>query len=105
MRYLTVEQDSLGGTVAHFPRRKIVMTQPAELPLVGKVKFTEVLKEDLLAFWAGVVKKHQLRIRFGERVDEIKGNAHGFEVKDHARHLRHPHGPARNRAAWHAAQA
>lgn len=81
MRYLTVEQDSLGGTVAHFPRRKIVMTQPAELPLVGKVKFTEVLKEDLLAFWARIVKQHQLRIRFGERVDEIKGNGHGFEVR------------------------
>ena len=81
MRYLTVEQDSLGGTVAHFPRRKIVMTQPAELPLVGKVKFTEVLKEDLLAFWAGVVKQHQLRIRFGERVDGIKKNGQGFEVQ------------------------
>jgi thioredoxin reductase (NADPH) len=81
MRYLTVEQDSLGGTVAHFPRRKIVMTQPAELPLVGKVKFTEVLKEDLLAFWVGVVKQHQLRIRYGERVDGIKKNGQGFEVQ------------------------
>ncbi len=80
MRYLTVEQDSLGGTVAHFPRRKLVMTQPAELPLVGKVKFTEILKEDLLAFWADIVKQHQLRIRYGERVDEIKKNGKGFEV-------------------------
>ena len=61
MRYLTVEQDSLGGTVAHFPRRKLVMTQPAELPLVGKVKFTEILKEDLLSLWADIVKQHQLR--------------------------------------------
>jgi thioredoxin reductase (NADPH) len=81
MRYLTVEQDSLGGTVAHFPRRKLVMTQPAELPLVGKVKFTEIIKEDLLAFWADIVKQHQLRIRYGERVDEIKKNGQGFEVK------------------------
>ena len=30
LRYGTLEQDSLGGTVAHFPRRKLVMTQPAE---------------------------------------------------------------------------
>ncbi len=80
MRYLTVEQDSLGGTVAHVPRRKLVMTQPAELPLVGKVKFTEILKEDLLAFWADIVKQHQLRLRYGERVDEIKKNGKGFEV-------------------------
>jgi putative YpdA family bacillithiol system oxidoreductase len=81
MRYLTVEQDSLGGTVAHFPRKKLVMTQPAELPLVGKVKFTEIIKEDLLAFWTDIVKKHQLKIRFGERVDEINKNGQGFEVK------------------------
>ena len=81
LRYLTLEQDSLGGTVAHFPRRKLVMTRPAELPLVGLVKFTEILKEDLLAFWADIVKKHQLRIRYGERVDEIKANGHGFEVR------------------------
>ena len=45
------------------------MTQPAELPLVGEVKFTEILKEDLLAFWVDIVKQHQLKIRYGERVD------------------------------------
>ncbi|MBS0243886.1 MAG: 4Fe-4S binding protein, partial [Proteobacteria bacterium] len=36
LSYITVEQDSLGGTVSHFPRGKLVMTQPATLPLVGK---------------------------------------------------------------------
>jgi thioredoxin reductase (NADPH) len=30
---VTIEQDTLGGTVAHFPRGKLVMTQPALLPL------------------------------------------------------------------------
>jgi heterodisulfide reductase subunit A-like polyferredoxin len=48
--YLTIEQDSLGGTVASFPRRKLVMTAPATLPLIGKVKFTETTKEALLEF-------------------------------------------------------
>ncbi|HNP63246.1 MAG TPA: 4Fe-4S dicluster domain-containing protein, partial [Woeseiaceae bacterium] len=32
LRYVTLEQEELGGTVAHFPRRKLVMTQPADLP-------------------------------------------------------------------------
>ena len=81
LNYLTVEQDSLGGTVAHFPRRKLVMTKPAELPLVGMMKFTEILKEDLLAFWVKIVKQHQLRIRYGERVDEVKKNGQFFEVR------------------------
>jgi thioredoxin reductase (NADPH) len=81
LRYLTLEQDSLGGTVAHFPRGKLVMTQPAELPIVGKVKFTEIQKEDLLCFWEQVVGENKLRIRYGERVDEIKKNGAVFEVK------------------------
>jgi thioredoxin reductase (NADPH) len=81
LRYLTLEQDSLGGTVAHFPRKKLVMTQPAELPLAGKMKFTEVQKEDLLSFWEEIVSRHRLRIRYGERVDEIKKNGPIFEIR------------------------
>ena len=34
MRCVTVEQDSLGGCVFQYPRGKVVMTAPAELPLV-----------------------------------------------------------------------
>ncbi|MBL7781745.1 MAG: NAD(P)-binding domain-containing protein, partial [Saprospiraceae bacterium] len=38
LHFLTLEQDSLGGTVFNFPRSKIVMTAPMDLPLHGKVK-------------------------------------------------------------------
>ena len=41
----------LGGAVAHYPRGKIVMTAPVELPLVGKFQMRETSKEALLAFW------------------------------------------------------
>ena len=56
LNYLTLEQDSLGGTVAHFPRGKLVMTAPAMLPLHGRMKFSEIGKEDLLRFWTGIPK-------------------------------------------------
>ena len=72
LKFVTVEQESLGGTVAHFPRRKLVMTQPAELPIVGKVKFKEVQKEDLIEFWRGVEQKTGVSINYNERVDSIK---------------------------------
>jgi len=71
LKFVTVEQDSLGGTVAHFPRGKLVMTRPAELPIVGKMKFTETTKEQLLEFWTGVVQQTGLGIRYGERVTAI----------------------------------
>ena len=44
LRYLTLEQDSLGGTVFNFPRAKIVMTSAMDLPLYGKVKLSRLQK-------------------------------------------------------------
>ncbi len=81
LRFATVEQDSLGGTVSHFPRGKIVMTAPARLPLAGSMKFTETRKEALIEFWQGVVERTGLEIRAGERVEEIARAGNGFEVR------------------------
>ena len=77
LRFVTVEQDSLGGTVAHFPRGKLVMTQPAELPIVGKMRFTKTTKEKLLGFWQGVEAKTQLIVSYEERVTGIDPAAGG----------------------------
>jgi thioredoxin reductase/NAD-dependent dihydropyrimidine dehydrogenase PreA subunit len=83
LRYVTVEQDSLGGTVAHFPRGKVVMTAPARLPIVGKMNFREVSKENLLEFWEDVIDKTGIKISFGEYVESIdpNGNGSGFIIK------------------------
>lgn len=82
LRYRIVEQeDSLGGTVYHYPRNKIVMTAPINLPLVGKVKMTEISKEALLEFWHGIVNKTGLRIQFNERMEEMRPDGEGFLVK------------------------
>jgi heterodisulfide reductase subunit A-like polyferredoxin len=48
---ITLEQDSLGGTVYTFPRAKIVMTSPMDLPLYGKVKLYDTSKDELLQLW------------------------------------------------------
>ena len=37
LRFVTVEQDTFGGMVAHYPRGKLVMAGTAHLPMVGKV--------------------------------------------------------------------
>jgi thioredoxin reductase/ferredoxin len=80
-QHVTVEQDSLGGTVSHFPRGKLVMTAPVDLPLVGKVKFTETTKEKLLEFWQNVEKKTGVKINYRERVETVTQLETGFEVK------------------------
>lgn len=81
LRFVTLEQDTFGGTVAHFPKGKLVMTQPATLPIYGKVRFTEIRKEKLLGLWEDVIRRTGLAIRFGERVEGVTPIAGGFEVR------------------------
>jgi len=87
LRFITVEQQTLGGTVSHYPRGKLVMTQPAELPGHGKMKFREVNKETLLAFWTDVIAKSGLRIHYDERVDAVRKTSSGFELHTSRRTL------------------
>ena len=80
LRCVTLEQESLGGTVSHYPRGKVVMTQPAELPLVGKVRFRETTKEDLMAFWEKVVHDTGVKVNCGEPMESITPDEDGFVV-------------------------
>jgi thioredoxin reductase (NADPH) len=82
LKYRLIEQEeSLGGAVFHYPRNKIAMTAPVKLPIIGKVKMTEISKEKLLDFWNGVVTKTGLQIHFRERMEAIEKIDGGFVVK------------------------
>ncbi|HHI92239.1 MAG TPA: 4Fe-4S dicluster domain-containing protein [Gammaproteobacteria bacterium] len=80
LRFVTLEQETLGGTVSHYPRGKVVMTQPAELPLVGKVRFRETTKEELMAFWEKIVADTGLKVNCGEPMSTITADEDGFLV-------------------------
>ncbi|MBI5731006.1 MAG: NAD(P)-binding domain-containing protein [Ignavibacteriales bacterium] len=81
LKYLTLEQNSLGGTVYSFPRKKIVMTSPMHLPLYGKVKFTETSKPELLELWNEVLQKNKITIRENQKVVSIDKYDDHFLVK------------------------
>jgi thioredoxin reductase len=81
LRYVTLEQDSLGGTVFQYPRAKVVMTTPGTLPVVGKVTFRETSKEQLLTFWRQVEKRTGVKINYKERVEEITKKGQVFQIK------------------------
>src|ERR1700756_1040536 len=65
LNYLTIERDEIGGTVAKYPRQKLVMTSPVEFPLVGKFKKIALSKEDLLDFWKTVCEKEGFQVQTG----------------------------------------
>jgi thioredoxin reductase (NADPH) len=71
LKYLTLERDEIGGTVAKYPRQKLVMTSPVEFPMYGKFKKTELSKENLLAFWDKVLHRADFKVRTGQKVENI----------------------------------
>src|SRR6267378_2039955 len=72
LSYITVEQDEIGGTVAKYPRQKLVMTSPVNFPMYGKFNKLQLSKEELLAFWEKVRERTDFNVRTGEKVAEIK---------------------------------
>jgi len=77
LTHITLEQDEIGGTVAKYPRQKLVMTSPVEFPMYGKFKKLELSKEHLLAFWDMVLNRADFNARTGEKVDHIERGAEG----------------------------
>jgi thioredoxin reductase/NAD-dependent dihydropyrimidine dehydrogenase PreA subunit len=82
LKFVTLEQeDSIGGTTYHYPRNKIVMTAPMNLPIVGKIKVREISKESLMELWKGVLARVPLPIRYNERMEELRQEGKGFVVR------------------------
>lgn len=82
LRALTLERESVGGTVSKYPRQKLVMTSPVEFPLHGKFSKTSLSKEDLLAFWHKIMARTDLNIHTGEGVESVQRDAAGvFHVR------------------------
>jgi thioredoxin reductase len=81
LRHLVLEQESLGGCVFQYPRAKLVMTQPVDVPLVGRMDFKTVSKEQLLEFWVKTCEQHQLNIKTLQHVTMIEPDGQGFVVR------------------------
>jgi putative YpdA family bacillithiol system oxidoreductase len=72
LRYIVLEQGAIGGTILHYP---------VELPLYGKLKISEIAKEELLKIWMNVIEKYSLNIKEHAKVDLIEKIPQGFRVK------------------------
>jgi len=80
LKSIVLEQDTLGGTVFTFPRAKIVMTSPMDLPLYGKVKFYQTSKSELLDLWKTVLTKNEISIKEKSKVEAIVSENGYFKI-------------------------
>jgi thioredoxin reductase (NADPH) len=77
LKYVTIEQEEIGGTVAKYPRQKMVLTSPVDIPMYGKFKKTELSKERLLDLWNKVLSRADFKARMGEKVEHIEKGPDG----------------------------
>jgi len=88
MNFLLLEQEeTFGGAMLSYPRAKVVMTKPADIPMYGRVNTGTLSKEQLLALWKSVVQKTGLELSSGEKVLSIEGSDSKFTVKTSKRTL------------------
>ena len=79
IEHVCLERDEIGGTVAKYPRRKLVMTQPVTLPGHGRLQQTSYMKEELMELWREVESRHELPVQAGQEfqvVEQGPGGVH-----------------------------
>ncbi len=81
LRFVVLEREAeIGGTVARYPRRKMVLTQPVEIPGFGTLKVKSIEKEELVGLWKGLAEKHRLPIRFGQELQSLSREGAGYRI-------------------------
>jgi len=75
---VVLEQEAnLGGTILHYPRRKLVLVQSLEMPFLGTLPEGEFAKEDLLETFQDLTRRASLNMRHGAKVTGVS-RSHGL---------------------------
>lgn len=80
MPHRIIEQGGIGGSILHYPRRKLVMMHPVSLPGGGNLPFPEIEKEPLLAFWESMIAERRLRLETQTKLEKVEWMGRGFRA-------------------------
>ena len=80
LKYLLLEQGDIGGTILQYPRAKVVMTAPVDLPLWGEFNMKSATKEELLEVWKKIIARAQLDIHANEKVLGVAKDNRHFKI-------------------------
>jgi len=68
LNFSIIEQDGIGGSVRKYPRSKMTLTQPVDLPVYGRMKRTQYVKEELIELWETVLRESGIDIQSGVKL-------------------------------------
>jgi thioredoxin reductase len=80
LRAVILEQGDTVESIRRYPRRKLLLAEPVDLPLLGDLWIADATKERLLAVWERVVQDSGVVVRTGQRVTDVKAASWGFDV-------------------------
>jgi putative YpdA family bacillithiol system oxidoreductase len=80
LSFKILDQQGAGGTILQYPRKKLVMTKPVDIPLYGKLTKPEYRKEELLDIWTQIENKFEIKTEIGEKLQDIKKENGHFEI-------------------------
>jgi thioredoxin reductase (NADPH) len=67
-----LEKEYTANTIRNFPKKKILMAEPVELPIFGPLWVGDTTREVLLDAWARILEKTGVRINTGARLEMIE---------------------------------
>ncbi len=104
LRFVTLEREAdPGGTVRHYPRKKLVMTSPVTIPGFGKLGSKQIVKEDLIEMWDRI--SDGLPIRTGRTVNVRDAERARLRGRGGCRALPSAPGRARDRTTRRSTEA
>jgi len=74
------EKDLTANTIRNFPKKKILMAEPVEMPIAGPLWVGDTSREKLLEAWDGMLAKAGACISTGSRLENIAKQEGGFQV-------------------------
>lgn len=75
-----LEKDATANTIKNFPKRKIVMAEPLDMPLVGPIWVGDTTREKLLEVWERILAKTAVPIVTGAKLDAVRKEGKRFIV-------------------------
>lgn len=75
-----LEKEETANTIKNFPKKKVVMAEPVEMPLYGPLWIGHTTKEKLLAVWSKILRATKAPVTTGARLEKIEKNGDRFIV-------------------------
>src|SRR5665647_835715 len=80
--YILLEAEQQpANTIRKYQKGKIVMAEPAALPLRSPMSFSVGIREKILETWEEELKKYHVNLRVGAQVVSIEGERGAFRIK------------------------